>query len=783
MKPGKKHTAAFLSDTPMFAPLPKAILQETARHLARLCLPKGSRVSVQGRSTVDRIYIVMQGSLELYYEMQGRKILCRTLDRGEIFGGISILLNSGIAFRTVEAKTETTCLVLDKDKFLDLSARFPCVYESIADAFNSSIQDETYASVLNVEQTAQFLAGVIPFSFLPESDLMETAGRITTRQHPKETVLLVQDRSKLEFIYIIRKGAVERYYEKKRGKALRGVLGEGDLFGGISVLLNDGLAARTVAAVEDSLFLVLPIDAFKRLCRRYEAFAAFFTDTFGKQMLDRSYAEIFRRKAPPGNDIPPFFSQPLDRVCSRNPIACDATLSIREAAGVMSRHNCSSIFVSETEKGIVGLVTDNDLRQKVIARGVDMRQPVSDIMSEPLSTIPRNALVFEGLMSMMQKNIKHLAVTDHDGRVMGMVTNGDLIKAQGQSPLFLVQEIHEAKRFDQVKDKFSQAPRLIQSLIYNGAKAQYVTRLITTLSDAILSKIIRLSVEESGPPPARFVFMIMGSEGRGEQTLKTDQDNAIVFEDTGTAADGDYRAYFQLLGEKICTRLNRAGYAFCSGEVMARNPKWCQPVSVWKRYFSNWIHAADPEDLLNASIFFDFRGIYGERTLIAQLRQHLFHSLVGWEGFFRHLTENALRFKPPLGFFRNFVVESKGAHKDAFDIKSAMMPIVDFARIYALKHQVAETNTLDRLYQLRLKGVLTADAVYELEHSYSFLMQLRFLRQVEAIIEENRAPDNYIRPKKLSGIEQRMLKEIFKRIETFQTKLEFDFTGSIGPTP
>ena len=180
---------------------------------------------------------------------------------------------------------------------------------------------------------------------------------------------------------------------------------------------------------------------------------------------------------------------------------------------------------------------------------------------------------------------------------------------------------------------------------------------------------------------------------------------------------------------------------------------------------------------LQSSIFFDFRGGYGDKDLIDHLREFLFDSLGGWSGFFRHLTENALHFKPPIGFFRNFVVESKGEHRDSFDIKNAMMPIVDFARIYALKNRIEETNTQERLNQLYLRKILSWQDYNEIELVYSFLMQMRFMRQVTSVIEENEKPDNYINPKKLSSIEQTMLKEIFKSIEKFQSKLSFEFTG------
>jgi CBS domain-containing protein len=269
----------------------------------------------------------------------------------------------------------------------------------------------------------------------------------------------------------------------------------------------------------------------------------------------------------------------------------------------------------------------------------------------------------------------------------------------------------------------------------------------------------------------------MGSEGRKEQTLKTDQDNAIIIEDVNAASRQEVMEYFTAFGELVCNWLDEAGYALCKGDVMAKNPKWCQPLGTWKKYFSEWIHKAEPEALLQASIFFDFRGAYGDMTLIDGLRRHLFNSLDGWPGFFRHLTENALFFTPPIGFFRNFLVESKGEHRDTFNIKAAMQPVVDYARIYALRHRIDETNTFERLNQLLSQKKISAQEHNELNTAYSYLMQQRFVTQVKAVITENSDPDNYVNPKTLSQIEQTMLKEIFKRIEKFQAKLSFDFIG------
>lgn len=382
-------------------------------------------------------------------------------------------------------------------------------------------------------------------------------------------------------------------------------------------------------------------------------------------------------------------------------------------------------------------------------------------------------------MEMMQHNIKHLGVRDATNQITGVITNRDLLKVQGQSPVFIVREISGAKLINQVVQIRRQVPRLIQTLINTGAKAQNITRFLTTVSEGILKKIIGFALDEMGPPPAKFVFMVLGSEGRKEQTLKTDQDNAIIIEDVPASSRDEVMKYFLAFGEKVCNWLNEAGYDFCKGGIMAQNPQWCQPLARWKKYFSEWIHTAAPEALLQASIFFDFRGAYGDMDLIGELRKHLFASLDGWPGFFRHLTENALYFTPPIGFFRNFLVESKGEHRDTFNIKAAMQPVVDYARIYALQHNIEETNTFERINQLLSLEKISSQEHDELETAYSYLMQQRFVTQVKTAMDQNGQPDNYINPKHLSRIEQTMLKEIFKRIEKFQGKLGFDFTGQV----
>jgi CBS domain-containing protein len=772
-----RDTVGFLSTIEPFARLPKDALEAVAAQSALMTFTRGTVLAEQGRTTLDQIYIVSSGALELFFESRGEKNLQRALEPGDIFGGISILMNAGLSIRSLTVTSDASLYALPKPVFLDLCRRYKPFQDFFITAFNRRMQDESYGAAIAASQIVYFLTRIIPFSFLEEEEIKAVAPAVTAVNYPKDSVVFVQGETRVDGLYIVQKGAAERYFEDRQRKTLHSILGEGEMFGGISMLVNDMLAVRTLHTIEDTTFYKLPHQAFFDLCRRHEAFSEYFTDTFGKRMLDRSYAAVIAKSAPTRSDALSLFNQPVREVCSRDLLICSADMPIQRAAALMSRRRCSSIFVRGSGDEIVGILTDNDLRKKVIAEGLPIAKPVAEIMSAPVVTIPDHTLVVDVLMAMMQQGIKHIGVTDLRSRIVGVVTSQDVLSAQGQSPLFLIRDIAAASELEKLQQVHQRLPYLAQGLIQAGTPAKQLNQFITAVSDAVLKKVVEMALGDMDPPPVRFAFMIMGSEGRHEQTLKTDQDNAIVYDEPAAEAAGAVHEYFLKLGDRVCTWLDQCGYRFCNANVMARNPMLCQPLSVWKSRFSDWIHAAEAEDLLYSSIFFDFRAGFGHAELIHRLREHLFESLVGWSGFFRHLTQNALLNKPPLGFFRNFVLESKGEHRNKFDVKHAMLPIVDYARVYALKHGVTETNTMERLRQLMQKGLLPSKECSEIEQGYGFLMQLRLVRQVGAILEENLPPDNYINPKDLSGIEQRLLKEIFIRIGNLQTRMSFDFTG------
>ena len=456
--------------------------------------------------------------------------------------------------------------------------------------------------------------------------------------------------------------------------------------------------------------------------------------------------------------------------------ACELDTPIHKAAAVMARAKSSAILVKSPTGEPIGIVTDQDLRNRVLAVAQDPSQPVSTIMSAPLVRIVDRALLFEAARVMQEREVRHLVVADERGATLGILTGTEILHAQRHAIGALLGEIQEAQSPEELRDSRAKLPVFVKALLESGARVESVTRIMTTVSDAILVRLITLAEAELGPPPVAFSFVVLGSEAREEQTLATDQDNAIIYADGAPEQHEAVQAYFLRLGEKVCGWLDLIGYRRCQGEVMACHRKWCQPLSQWRQYFTDCVKAANPQDLLDVNVFFDFRCAHGEAGHVRQLREHLHHLLEG-EGkhaLFFHLAQSTLQFRPPRGFFGTIQLESSGEHPSTFNIKAAVIPLVSFARMYALQNGFAETNTFERLHRLRDQGLLLASSHDELAQAYSALMQMRLTHQA-AQISRGAEPDNFIDLRELTQIERSVLKKVFADITVFQARLQTDF--------
>lgn len=470
-----------------------------------------------------------------------------------------------------------------------------------------------------------------------------------------------------------------------------------------------------------------------------------------------------------------FLNQPI-KYSLKNFVSCQMKTSIAEATRIMAGSRLSSILVTSESGEMIGIITDMVLRERVIAENLSYDTPVFKVMSSPLIYIASNALIFEAVLLMQEKGIKHLVVQNSSGETISVISNEELLHVHRYSTAFMLSEIREADSIDDILSTHIRVPRIVKSLIDSGAHAKNITRVITKISDTVLEKIIDFAIEELGEPPKRFAFISLGSEGRGEQTLVTDQDNAIIYEDITSGEEASVQAYFKEFGEKVCTWLDMAGYDFCLGEIMAMNQKWCQPISVWKEYFSTWMKKRDPKDLLEVSIFFDFRCLYGDTSFTKELRGHI-AELVSFEAvFLQHFAKTSLAFRPPIDFFGNIQAGSSAEHSNSVDIKNVIACIVGLGRVYAVEAAMESTNTIERIEQLYKIGKLNRATHTEIIEAYNYLMQQRFRHQVD-MIDRGKEPDNFIDLDDLSHMDKVMLKKTFSQVVSMQKQLSLDFTG------
>ncbi|MEA3494720.1 MAG: DUF294 nucleotidyltransferase-like domain-containing protein [Bacteroidota bacterium] len=453
-------------------------------------------------------------------------------------------------------------------------------------------------------------------------------------------------------------------------------------------------------------------------------------------------------------------------------IKCDLNTTAFEAASLMLRKKQNIIFVSQ-EKNIIGLINDSDLRKRIIAKGLDANTGVSNIMTSPVKYIRDNLLIYEAILMFDSENISHLAVKDNLDNFIGIISYEDVLNLQKNTLSFLVRKIEKAEKLESIKQIQKKVTVLIKALLDSGAKAQNITRIISSIADAITNRLILLSLEEFGEPPCRFAFVAMGSEGRKEQTLATDQDNAIIIEDVEKGKLENAKKYFKNFAEKMNNDLDYVGYKYCEGEVMANNPKWMQPLSVWKNYFTKWIVNSTPQNLIDSSIFFDFRCIYGEKKYTDELKLHIDKVIENKAVFFYNFAESVLNFKAPSNISGS-IIKTAAPKEISFDIKKILLPVLAFIKIYSLKNNIAETNSLSRLEKLFTQDIIKNPMYDELVFSYDFLMLLRLRFQILSIFK-NEQPSNIIVVNKLTDIEKTTLKKIFSELSVLQSKLSFDF--------
>lgn len=609
-----------------------------------------------------------------------------------------------------------------------------------------------------------FLQRIHPFSGLPRQLLGEAAGAAEVRHLPGREVL---EAGADGAVGIVRSGSLELL----RGETVLDLLAVGDCVG-FEVHLagappggspaDDPAGVWRVRAVEDSALLLLPGAVFRKLLAEPACSAHF---SRRKARLDLAL-EAANRAA--GVESDPFLRLAVGAIPLPPPVFVDPDTPLAEVAARMAEARVTACLVGDGERA-QGILTERDVLDAAArGGGAELARPVSALMSRDLVTVRGEGLLFEAFSTMISRGIRRLVVVDAEGRALGIVGERDLLSARGENPLSLVREAREAGSLEALGEANRRLQNMALRTLAEGLAVENVGRVISEIHDALLVRAAQLVSERLGEPPAPYALMVLGSEGRREQYLATDQDNALILSDGLSATGLDFFADF---ASRLVRALVDIGLPACPSRIMMDNPDWRLPLGGWTADVDDRVLAADAPAVLRLSLLADARHVLGEAPFTTRLRGHLARRVRQAPIIPKYMAREALRFTPPLGFFHNLVLEKSGAARGGLDIKrGAIFPVTQGARTLALDLGLAATATPERLAGARDAGILSGDFTASLVEAFGFLQTLRVRVQAEAV-RRGAAPDNVVRPERLSGLERDRLKDCLKMVVEFQSVL------------
>jgi len=622
-----------------------------------------------------------------------------------------------------------------------------------------------------VEEAFEFLRKVPPFQFLEDQPLREVARVMSLEYYPTGALILEQDGPPSEHLLVIKKGGAKIFVRSEQAEeTLVDYRAEGDVIGFLSLYTGDRSRTNVVATSDTICYLIDKPD-FRRLLDANPQIREYLHRTFLSKYLDRTLHEMRTRSILVGGGERLLFTTPVGELATGAVVTTPAGLSIQAAAEIMSRNSISSLIVLGAGGTPSGIITDRDIRDKVVATGRDVADPATDIMSSPLVTMDARDYCFEALLTMIRHNIHHLLVVE-GGAVKGIITNHDLMILQGTSPLSIVQEIEQQQDVAGLALASRKVNQIIGLLLKEGGQASNITPVVTEINDRIVRRVLEIAERKIGAPPLRYAWLALGSEGRREQIFRTDQDNALLLDDS---VDPEVAAAGQRWASAVAAfareSLIACGFPPCPAGIMAANPVWCRPLRTWRKYFTDWIRDPAGDSPIKTSIFFDFRVVHGDQLLGDRLRDHVVAQIEDQPHFLNYVANQIVTNRPPIGFFGSFVVEKSGEHKDQLNLKArGLNPLVDLVRFFALEKGSRATSTLERIDALRETHTVVREFADELKQALDFLLLLRVHSQYRQMSDGAEA-NNFITPSRLTNLEKRTVREVFQLVSRVQDQV------------
>jgi CBS domain-containing protein len=620
----------------------------------------------------------------------------------------------------------------------------------------------------SADAAREFLRRYPPFNRMTEAALASFVPKLTLAHFVSNEKILTTQSGPVSHLHIVQRGTVGSRPDNAQADLDR-TLGLGELFP-VGALSADGVTTKVYYAIKDTYCYLLPRADFLELRQRSPEFERYCTQAITetlKQSLESLHSQYSQRVADQQT-----LTRTLGELVRNRPIACSATATLREAAQKMADAKVRTIIALDPNGTPVGMFTLVDLLERVVLPGGSLEQPLAATMSSPIVTAHASATAYEAMHLMAERGIRQVVVVEN-GQLCGVVNERDLFALQRVSMRQVNEGLHTADTIDKLKRAADDIRLLTQNLLAQGVGAEPVTRTIAALNDALSRRAIELVLARHEVVDFDWCWLSLGSEGRGEQTFATDQDNALLFAAADAAEAQARRLRLIEFARDVNVCLDSLGFPLCTGNVMASNAEYCLATDEWSEKFVGWIQSPTPHALLGANIMFDFRSLFGDRTLCDRLRTWLLGYTKESPLFLRLMVQNALEVEPPLGLLRTFAVDDDPKVKGTIDLKARGTRLfVDCARVFALAHGIAETGTAARLRLAATRLNVEQRHVDATLEAFHFLQLLR-LRQQGEVASGGIA--NRIDPYALHEIDQRMLKEAFRQAKQLQERLRISY--------
>ncbi|MFO7994277.1 MAG: putative nucleotidyltransferase substrate binding domain-containing protein [Marinobacter sp.] len=624
----------------------------------------------------------------------------------------------------------------------------------------------------NTRAIMTFLREHSPFSNMDDAHLAHFAEHASLRFYADEDVVLSPEDGAVKRFYIVKQGRIRGERERDRdGKTETTFeISQGECFP-LAALIGERPTRTLHRASGDTFCLSIEHDTFVTLFSESDSFRDFclrgvssLLDQVNQRIQSGAMASIGSSNS---------LDTPLERYAIRNPIVCSPDLPVRKAVARMHENSVGSIVITDDERHPTGIFTLRDLRTMVAEEKGPLDTPIGQVMTKDPCCLTAHADAFEAAMLMAEHHFAHICVVDEDKRLIGMVSERDLFSLQRVDLVNLARTIGTASHLRTLVSLRTDVSRLVDSMLAHGADSGQVVKIITTLNDVTVRRVLELNLKKNDPG-IPFTWLTFGSEGRQEQTLLTDQDNGILFQVPDGMTEDQVRENLLPFAETVNKELAECGFTWCKGNIMASNPKLCLSSREWDDWFIRFIDASTPQNLVYSSIFLDMRSIFGPTEPLDALLDKVLTRIRKNALFQKMLAGNAITRKPPLTMFRNFRYVQEGK-KNKLDLKrQGLAPFVEAVRVFALANGVGEANTIERMNKLAEKGVFDPKDAKAWQEAYSLIQAIR-MRSHQEQLERDDPLSNYIDPDDLNPLDRRILRESFRQAQRLQQKLEVTY--------